>query len=119
MEHLATEGLARRQGQRVVFARNLLDTLRRREIDAVVAKLSAETGLGYRTALEGEPVAGIYRRRVVLSSGRFAMIDDGLGFQLVLWRPALEAHSGRQVGGVVLSGGRVDWTFARKRALGL
>ena len=27
-EHLAGEGLARRQGQRVLFARNLLDTLR-------------------------------------------------------------------------------------------
>ena len=26
---------------------------------------------------------GIYRQRVTLASGRFAMIDDGLGFQLV------------------------------------
>jgi hypothetical protein len=26
IEHLASEGLARRQGQRVIFARELLDT---------------------------------------------------------------------------------------------
>ena len=32
IDHLAEEGLARRQGQRVVFARDLLATLRRREI---------------------------------------------------------------------------------------
>ncbi len=31
-EHLVSEGLARRQGQRVLFARDLLDTLRRREL---------------------------------------------------------------------------------------
>jgi hypothetical protein len=111
--------LARQQGQRIVFARNLLDTLRRQELDATVAKLSAETGLTYRAALEGERIAGLYRRRLVLSSGRFAMIDDGLGFQLVPWRPTLEAHAGRQVGGVVLPGGRVDWRFGRQRELGL
>ena len=38
-------GLAQRQGQRVVFARDLLNTLRRRELGCAVAKLSIETGL--------------------------------------------------------------------------
>lgn len=119
-DYLVSEGLAWRQGQqRIVFARNLLDTLRDREITAAAATLTTETGLGYRAVREGEQVAGVYRRRIVLASGRFAMIDDGLGFQLVPWRPALEAHNGRQVGGVVLPGGRVDWEFARKRGLGL
>ena len=37
---------------------------------------------------EGEHVSGIYRQRVTLASGRFAMIDDSLGFQLVPWRGA-------------------------------
>jgi hypothetical protein len=63
-------------------------------------------------------VAGIYRQRVALSSGRFAMIGDGLGFQLVPWRPALEQQLGRQVSGVMLPSGRVDWSFGRKRGLG-
>ena len=56
---------------------------------AAAAKLSAEAGLAYQPAAEGESVSGVYRQRVTLSSGRFAMIDDGLGFQLVPWRPAL------------------------------
>ena len=48
VEHLAGEGLARRQGQRVIFARNLLDTLRRRELSEAAGKIAAETGLVYR-----------------------------------------------------------------------
>lgn len=117
IDHLATQGLARRQGQQATFAHDLLDTLRRREINEMAAKLATETGLGYQPVGEGEHVAGVYRRRVVLSSGRFAMIDAGLGFQLVPWRPALERRIDEHVAGIVLSGGRVDWTFGRKRGL--
>jgi type IV secretory pathway VirD2 relaxase len=119
IDHLATEGLSRRQGGRVVFARDLLETLRRRELDCVARKISAESGLAHRPAAEGEHVAGLYRQRVTLSSGRYAMIDDGLGFQLVPWRPALEQQLGRQVAGVIKPGGGVDWSFGRKRGLGL
>jgi type IV secretory pathway VirD2 relaxase len=118
-DHLTAEGLARRQGPRAVFARDLLDTLRRREIDAAAGRLSVENGLPRQVAAEGEHVAGVYRQRVQLASGRFAMIDNGLGFELVPWKPALEQHLGRQVSGVVLPGGGVDWSFGRKRGLGL
>ena len=101
-----------------IFARDLLNTLRRRELDEAAAKLSAETGLAHRPSAEGEHVSGIYRQRVTLASGRFAMIDDGLGFQLVPWRPALEQRLGQQVSGVMTASG-VDWDFARKRGVGL
>jgi hypothetical protein len=90
IEHLVEQDLARRQGQRVIFARDLLNTLRRREFDEAVSKLSADTGLAHRPAKEGERISGVYRQRITFASGRFAMIDDGLGFQLVPWRPALE-----------------------------
>ena len=119
VEHLAAEGLAHRQGQRMVFARDLLATLRRRELEGAAAKLSAETGLAYQPAAEGEHVSGVYRQRVTLASGRFAMIDDGLGFQLVPWRPALEKELGREVRGVMAPGRNVDWSLGRKRGLGL
>jgi type IV secretory pathway VirD2 relaxase len=119
VEHLAGEGLARRQAQRVIFARDLLATLRKRELDTAVGKIVTETGLAYRPSAEGEHVQGIYRQRVTLSSGRFAMVDDGLGFQLVPWRPALEHQLGRQVAGVMLPSGGVDWSFGRKRGLGI
>ena len=120
VEHLVGEGLARRQGLRVIFARDLLDTLRRRELDVAAAKISARTELIHRPSGEGGHIAGIYRERVTLASGRFAVIDDGLGFQLVPWRPALEQQLGRHVSGVMLPGGGVDWSFGRKRrGLGL
>jgi len=119
IEHLAQQGMAERQGQRVVFARDLINTLRRQELDGAASKLSAETGLAHRPSAEGEHVSGIYRQRVTLSSGRFAMIDDGMGFQLVPWRPALEQQLGKHVAGVMAPGGGVDWNFGRKRGLAL
>lgn len=65
------------------------------EINDAVGRIAAETGLSHRPSIEGEHVSGTYRQRLTLASGRFAMIDDGLGFQLVLWRPALDQHFGR------------------------
>ena len=119
IDHLVEQGLAKRQGQRVVFARDLLNTLRQRDLAEASAKLVAETGLVHRPSVEGDHVAGLYRQRVTLSSGRFAMIDDGLGFQLVPWRPALERHLGQQVSGSISPRGTVDWSFGPKRGLGV
>ncbi|MBB2201622.1 relaxase/mobilization nuclease domain-containing protein [Gluconacetobacter tumulisoli] len=119
IDRLESEGLVRRQGERVVFAPDLIGTLRQRDLDQVAARLATQTGLEHRPAKEGEIVSGVYRQRVVLSSGRFAMVDDGLGFQLVPWRPALEQKLGRHVSGTMSPGGNVDWNFGRKRGLGL
>jgi type IV secretory pathway VirD2 relaxase len=119
IDHLVEQDLARRQGQRVIFARDLINTLRQRELDDAAAKLSAETGLAHRPSTEGEHVSGIYRQRVTLASGRLAMIDDGLGFQLVPWRPALEQQLGKQASGVMAPGGTVGWNSGRKRGLGI
>jgi len=119
VDHLVAEGLVRRQGRRILFSRDLLNTLRRRELDETAAKLSADTGLPHQSSAEGEHVSGVYRQRIMLASGRFAMIDDGLGFQLVPWRPALEKQLGKHVSGVMSPGGGVEWSFGRKRGLGL
>ena len=118
-DHLISEGLARREGQRVIFVRDLLATLRRRELDAAGAGSAADFGLPYHSAAEGESIAGVYRQRLNLASGRFAMIDDGLGFTLVPWTPSLEHHLGRQVSGVVRPGGYIEWGFRRAPGLAL
>jgi type IV secretory pathway VirD2 relaxase len=118
VEFLVSEGLARRQGQRVIFIRDLLETLRRRELDTASAKISAETGLPYHSLAEGESIAGVYRQRVSLASGRFAMIDNGLGFSLVPWTPSLERQLDRQVFGSARSSGMIDWSFGRQLGLG-
>jgi hypothetical protein len=64
---------------------------------------------------EGETVAGVYRQRLDLASGRFAMIDDSLGFSLVPWTPSLERHLGHEVSGIARAG-RIEWSFGRKRS---
>ncbi|WP_256754840.1 VirD2 family relaxase/mobilization nuclease [Mesorhizobium sp. Mes31] len=118
-DHLVEEALGERHGQRVSFTPNLIDTLRRRELEALGQKISAETGQPFNRARGGDYVTGSYRQRFILASGRFAMIDDGLGFQLVPWTPSLEKHLGRHVSGVARNDDGIDWSFGRKRGLGL
>jgi type IV secretory pathway VirD2 relaxase len=118
-QHLIEEGLAQRAGNRTILARNLLAALRDREVDALGRRLSNETGRAFTKAADGDSVSGIYSRRFSLASGRFAMIDDGLGFQLVPWSPSIEKHIDRHVSGIARSNGGVDWSFGRKRGLGL
>ncbi|BCM21065.1 relaxase/mobilization nuclease domain-containing protein [Mesorhizobium sp. J8] len=119
VEHLVGLGLAERQPGGTVFAGNLMDTLRRRELEALGGRIAAQSGRSFNRAAPGESVSGTYSQRFALASGRFAMIDDGLGFQLVPWTPSLEKHLGQHVSGSTRGDGGVDWSFARKRGLGL
>ncbi|MET3354255.1 UNVERIFIED_ORG: type IV secretory pathway VirD2 relaxase [Xanthobacter viscosus] len=118
-DYLVREGLAERQGHRVTFAPDLIETLRRREVDALGKKLAAETGQPFNRSGSGDYVSGTYRQRFALASGRLAMIDDGLGFQLVPWTPSVEKQLGKHVSGVARADGGIDWSFGRKRGLGL
>ncbi|UTH29645.1 relaxase/mobilization nuclease and DUF3363 domain-containing protein [Ectopseudomonas hydrolytica] len=113
-DFLVVQGLAQRQGQRVVLARNLLATLRGRELTAVAREISAQTGLQYRPAVDGQRVNGIYRRSVQLTSGRFALLDDGIGFSLVPWKPVIEQRLGQSVSALI-QGNSVSWQLGRQR----
>ncbi|WP_454261657.1 relaxase/mobilization nuclease domain-containing protein [Pseudoxanthomonas mexicana] len=111
---LEEQGLAERRGQRVILARNLLGTLRNRELTQGAKDIAADTGLEYRPVADGQRVAGIYRRSVMLASGRYAMLDDGMGFSLVPWRPVIEQRLGQQLAAMV-RGGAVSWEMGRQR----
>jgi hypothetical protein len=87
-------------------------------MDETAVRISAQTGLAHQPYAEGDHITGTYRQRLSLASGRFAMIDDGLGFQLVPWRPALEEHLGHEVRGIATGNG-IEWSFGRKRGLAL
>ena len=113
-DFLAEQGLAERRGQRIILARNLLGTLRNRELAQAAKDIAAETGLAHRPAADGQRVAGIYRRSVMLASGRYAMLDDGMGFSLVPWRPVIEPRLGQQIAATVRGGG-VSWEIGRQR----
>ena len=117
-ERLVDCGLARRRQGQAIFARDLLDTLTRRELADAATQIARQTGLAYRPVEEGDHVSGIYRRRVDLASGRFALIEDGHQFLLVPWRPIVDRQLGREVSGV-LRGGSISWNLGRERGLGI
>jgi type IV secretory pathway VirD2 relaxase len=112
-EFLIEQGLAERRGERLILSRNLLATLRDRDIAAAGRQIAKETGLMHRPVADGERVSGIYRRSVQLASGRFAMLDDGLGFSLVPWRPVIEQRLDQRVAAVV-RGGSAFWQLGRQ-----
>ncbi len=118
-DHLVAQGIAERRGNQVMFPRSLIESLRNRELEQAGQAIAAETGRPFKASGTGDYVTGDYRRRLTLASGRFAMIDDGLGFQLVPWTPSLEKHLDRHVSGVARADGGIDWSFARKRGIGL
>lgn len=122
IDFLSEQGLAKRQGGKVMFARNLITTLRSRELDKAASKIEQETGIAYRPTKQGEYLSGKYSKRLQLASGRFAMIESvsegGKSFELVPWRPALERQLGKPVQGQMMPGGRVDWSVGRQKGLG-
>lgn len=113
---LVDEGFADRRATKIVLRGNLLSSLRERELDDISKSIVAKSGLTYRRASNGQRVSGIYRRSLMLNSGRFAMIDDGSGFSLVPWRPVIERHLGREVRGIV-NGSNISWDLSKSRGL--
>jgi type IV secretory pathway VirD2 relaxase len=99
--------------------RDLIQRLEAIDIERAGRALAAERGLPWQPAIVGNTISGQLVGSTRLSSGRFAMIDDGLGFSLVPWRDALEPQIGRHISGIVMPGGGVDWSFTRSRGLGL
>lgn len=114
VDFLADQGLAERRGQRIIIACSLLATLRDRELANAAKEIQDETGLAHRSLRDGERVTGAYRRSIQLASGRFAMLDDGMGFSLVPWRPVIEQRLGQSMTAVVRGSG-VSWEFGRQR----
>jgi hypothetical protein len=104
---------------RVRAPRDLIQPLEARDVERAGTALAAARGRKWRPAVPGNYVSGQLVGSTQLSSGRFAMIDDGLSFSLVPWRPALEQHIGRVVSGVAMARGDVDWSLGRSRGLGL
>ena len=117
-DFLAEQGLAERRGQRVFLARNLLTVMRNREVAQAGKDIAAETGLEHRPAADGQRVAGIYRRSVMLASGRYAMLDDAMGFSLVPWTPVIAQRLGQQLAATVRGVG-VSWEIGKQRNLAI
>ncbi len=118
-EHHIEQGDAtRHQNGRVFYRRNLLTTLRDREVARVGAEIAESKTMPFRAATDGDNVSGKYAGTVQLSSGKFAMVEKSHEFTLVPWRPVIDRQLGKEVMGVV-QGGSVSWQLGRQRGLGI
>jgi type IV secretory pathway VirD2 relaxase len=109
---LVDQGLAEPGGQGIAIATDLLSTLRTKELESVGRTIEIDTGLIYRPTPDGHRLTGTYRRSLILASGRFAMLENGVDFSLVPWRPAIESRLGQSVSAVV-RGSSVSWDIGR------
>jgi type IV secretory pathway VirD2 relaxase len=112
---LIEQELAREEQDRVVYRANMLGLLRRRELTRIAGQLSGELGLRYTETKANDRIEGVYRRRVDLASGRFALIEKSPEFTLVPWRPVLERSLGKPVIGIS-RGDLISWTLGRQRS---
>jgi type IV secretory pathway VirD2 relaxase len=101
-----------------LYRRNLLVTLRAREIERIGGEMAVSKNLPFRAASDGEKISGKFTGTVQLSSGKFAVVEQSHEFTLVPWRPVIDRQLGREVSGVV-QGGSVSWQLGRQRGLGL
>ena len=111
---LLSEGLAREAEGGTIYADDLIERLRRRDLLRAAQGLSGEFGLEFRDIETGE-VEGRLLQRVDLTSGRYALLARSRDFSLVPWRDGMERHIGRELG-VELRLGRVSWSLGRGRA---
>ncbi|WP_298018204.1 relaxase/mobilization nuclease and DUF3363 domain-containing protein [uncultured Castellaniella sp.] len=114
VDFLEEQGLAEWRGQRMILARNLLGTLRNRELAQAAKDIAAETCLEHRPVADGQRVVGTYRSSVMLASGRYAVLDDGKGFSLVPWRFVIEKRLGQHLVATI-RGSVVSWEVGRQK----
>ena len=118
-EHHIEQGDARRSRDgRIFYRRNLLATLREREVASLGAEMAANKALPFRAVTDGENVSGKFTGTVQITSGKFAIVEKAHEFTLVPWRPIIDRQLGREVAGI-MQGGSVSWQLGRQRGLGL
>ena len=118
-QRLVDMGYATVKDGYINIPRKTVAVLERQEVDRIGKALAAERERRWQPAQSGNYVKGTLVGSTQLASGRFAMIDDGLGFSLVPWSPPLEKQLGKHITGIAMPGGGVDWDLGRRRGLGL
>jgi type IV secretory pathway VirD2 relaxase len=112
---LIGQGLAEQRGDKVHYQSDMDQRLRRADLSVAAARLSKQLGLDLAEPVAGERISGVYRRRIDLNSGSFAVVENSREFTLVPWRPVFERQIGREISGVMRRSGSISWTFGRER----
>lgn len=111
---LVEQELAEQVSGRIAYRPNMLTSLQQRELQTAAKRISDELEKPFKEARQGSQIDGIFRRKIDLASGRFALVEKSREFTLVPWRPVLDRHLGKSVGGVLREGG-MSWTIGRGR----
>lgn len=111
---LVDEELADRTGGGIAYRGGAFAALQRRELLRLARRLSEELGKAFVETKSGDWVEGEVARRIDAAGGRYALVEKAQEFTLVPWRPVLDRHVGRQVGGMMREGG-VNWSIGRGR----
>jgi hypothetical protein len=85
---------------RIRVSKDFVANLERTEVTGVGKAMAAERGLTFTAAKTGEYVSGTLVGSAQLASGRFATIDDGIGFQLVPWQPVFDKRIGQHISSI-------------------
>jgi type IV secretory pathway VirD2 relaxase len=115
---LISEGLAIANRQRVVLARNLLTTLRERDVTAAGESLAGSNGKRFHRLQEGDNAHGIYRQSIQLASGKFALIENEKSFSLAPWKPMVESRLGQPLS-VTIRGSSANWRLNVQKDLSI
>ena len=112
---LIEQELGNRSSGRMSYRPDMVATLQERELLAASRAISDELSKPFAAARQGDRVDGIFRRRLDLASGRFALIEKSREFSLVPWQSVLARHIGKPVACVIREG-EVNWTIGRGRS---
>ncbi|UUL82566.1 relaxase/mobilization nuclease RlxS [Sphingomonas qomolangmaensis] len=113
---LVEQGLADTEGEGGArLRRGVLVALQRRELLRAAGTLREELGKAFVEAGPGQKVEGRLTRRVALASGRYGLVERSREFTLVPWRPVLDRHLGKPVGGIMRADG-ISWQLGRSRS---
>jgi type IV secretory pathway VirD2 relaxase len=118
-ERLVETGHATQKDGLISVPRSTIAVLERQEVERVGRRMAMERGLTYAPSGPGEYVTGRLSGIATLASGRFAMLEDGLSFQLVPWQPVLDKRLNQYISGLRRDDGGIEWSLDRKRTLGL
>ena len=99
--------------------KDLIQRLEAADVERAGKALAAERGCNGGLLFPATMSPASLSARPSFPAAGSRMIDDGLGFSLVPWRPVLDKRIGQHISGIAMPGGGVDWSFARKRGLGL
>jgi type IV secretory pathway VirD2 relaxase len=116
-------GHATAQDGQISVPQRAVAALERQEIVRVGGAMASAHGRTFQPVQPGEYVSGTLVGSAHLASGPYAMLETvsgegGLGFTLVPWQPVMDNRIGQHIAGIV-RGGSIDWSFGRKRGLGL